>query len=98
MWGIIETKHTMEIQLENKRLILSYISDLQDFIALLIANRDESLETLFTTWPSEISEDRHKMLKNMIVLSAQDLQVAQKDLSIRQNELMDVEERIRELQ
>lgn len=88
----------MEIQLENKRLILSYIADLQDFIALLIANRDESLETLFTTWPCEISEDRHKMLKNMIVLSAQDLQVAQKDLSIRQNELMDVEERIRGLQ
>jgi hypothetical protein len=98
MWGTTDGKHTMEIQLENKRLILSYIADLQDFIALLIANRDESLETLFTTWPSEISEDRHRMLKNMIVLSAQDLQVAQKDLSIRQNELMDVEERIRGLQ
>ena len=98
MWGATDGKHTMEIQLENKRLILSYIADLQDFIALLIANRDESLETLFTTWPCEISEDRHKMLKNMIVLSAQDLQVAQKDLSIRQNELMDVEERIRGLQ
>lgn len=85
----------METQLENKRLLLSYISEVQELIAMLQKNREESLEILCTTKPCTISEDRHRILKDMILLSAQDLHVARNDLSRWQNALIDVEERIR---
>ena len=65
--------------LNNKKLLLARLSELDEFIAMLTANRDESLELMCSTPPAEISEDRHKMLRDMIRLSSQHLYVASKE-------------------
>jgi hypothetical protein len=75
-------------------LLLTYISELQEFIAMLKKNRDECFETIYTTPPAEISDERHKMLKNMIKLSTQDLHIAGNELSRLQNQLIDLQERL----
>jgi hypothetical protein len=77
--------------LNNKKLLLTRLSELDEFIAMLTANRDESLELMCGTPPAEISEDRHKMLRDMIRLSSQHLYVATKERDQVQNHLAEGE-------
>ena len=81
--------------LKNKKLLQTRLSELQDFIAMLTANRDESLELMCSTPPADISEDRHKMLRDMIKLSSQQLYVTSQELDQVKNHLADVESVLR---
>ena len=81
--------------LKKKKLLQTRLSELQDFIAMLTANRDESLELMCSTPPADISEDRHKMLRDMIKLSSQQLYVTSQELDQVKNHLADVESVLR---
>jgi len=81
--------------LKNKTLLLTRLSELDEFIAMLTANRDESLEVMCSTPPADISEDRHKMLRDMIRLSSQHLYVASKERDQVKNHLAEVEGALR---
>jgi len=81
----------MNRALNNKTLLLTRLSELEEFIAMLTANRDESLELMYSTPPADISEDRHKMLRDMIRLSSQHLYVASKERDQVKNDLAEVE-------
>lgn len=81
--------------LRNKTLLLTRLSELEEFIAMLTANRDESLDLLCTTPPADISEDRHKMLRDMYKLSSQQLYVLSHERDQVKNHLVDVESVLR---
>ena len=81
--------------LRNKTLLLTRLSELEEFIAMLTANRDESLDLMCSTPPADISEDRHKMLRDMYKLSSQHLYVASKERDQVKNHLVDVESVLR---
>jgi len=81
--------------LREKKHLLSRLSELEDFIAMLTANRDESLDLMCSTRPADISEDRHKMLRDMIQLSSQQLYMSSQERDRVRNHLANVESVLR---
>lgn len=81
--------------LRNKTLLLTRQSELEEFIAMLTANRDESLDLMCTTPPANISEDRHKMLRDMYQLSSQQLYVLSHERDQVKTHLVNVESVLR---